>query len=181
MGRSDLAPQQRQLRVIEVLVAPHVRKLHGKVGARDGRHVGGDVGEGRAQGRDGGVPEVISWLYALYLVERCVPRAHDRHGPGRHGRTVEGCQVPGVAQRLECADHGGEGGRAIGLDVHEEVEGLARGRVVDAIFGGATLDEAAVWVLGLEDGQDGLDVQAVEGPLGGQSGLLVADVEGVVV
>lgn len=180
MGYSHLAPQQGKLCGVETLCAPRTRELGREVGARDGRHVRGDVGEGGAQGRDGRVPEVIARLDALDVVERRVARADDGHGPAGHGRAVEGRQVACVAQRPEGADDGGEGGGAVGLDVHEEVEGLAGGGVVHAVPGPAR-DEPGGWVLGLEDGQDGLDVEAVEGAPVGQGGLLVADVEGPVV
>lgn len=137
MGYSHLTLQQGKLYGVEALVSLHTRELHGEVGARDGRHIRGDVGEGGNQGRDGDVPEVIARLHALDLVERCVSRADDRHGAACHGCAVEGRQVARVAQRLKGTDNDGEGGRAVGLEIHEEVKGLTGGRIVHAIFGRA--------------------------------------------
>ena len=54
-------------------------------------------------------------------------------------------------------DDGGPGSWARGLDVYEEVKGLSRGGVEDAVVGAG--DERGGGVLGGEDGEEGLDVE----------------------
>lgn len=181
MRDGDLGGEQRFLYVVEPAVAAHAAgEHHVEVCAGDGRDVRGDVGECERQQRDGRVPEVVARRDALHLAERGVARADDGDGALGHGGAVVGGQVARVAEGLEGLDDCWEGGGAVGLEVDEQVQRLGGGGVVDAVLGGAR-HEGAVWVLGLQDGQDGLDVEAVQGALVGQGGLLVADVEGAVV
>lgn len=180
MRDGDLGGEERLLHVVEPTRAAHAGEHQVEVGAGDGRDGGGDVGEGKRQQRDRRVPEVVARRDALHLAERGVTRADDGDGALGHGGAVVGGQVACVAEGLEGLDDHREGGGAVCLEVDEEVQRLAGGGVVDAVLGGAG-DEGAVWVLALQDGQDGLDVEAVQGALVGQGGLVVADVEGAVV
>lgn len=178
VGDGDLRGEEDLLRIVEPAGAEHARENQVKVDAGDGRDGRGDVAE--RQQRERRVIEVVARGDALDLVEWGVARADDGDGAGVHVGAVVGGEVPRVAEGLERVDDGWEGGGAVCLDVDEEVERLARGGVVDAVLGRA-VDEGAVWVLALQDRQDGLDVEAVQGALVGQGGLIVADVEGAVV
>lgn len=178
MRDGDLRGEEDLLRIVEPAGAEHARENQVKVDAGDGRDGRGDVAE--RQQRERRVIEVVARGDALDLVERGVARADDGDGAGVHVGAVVGGEVARVAEGLEGVDDGWEGGGAVRLDVDEEVERLARGGVVDAVLGRA-VDEGAVWVLALQDRQDGLDVEAVQGALVGQGGLIVADVEGAVV
>lgn len=181
MHDSDLALEQRELGVVEALIGGHVWELHGKVGAGDGRDIRGYVGEGAVEGGDGCIPEVVTRLDALDLVKWRVAGADDGDSTRGYGGAVEGGQVAGVSEWLEGLNNIWEGGGTIRLDIHEQVESLARTGVVDAIMGGAGGKEAAIGVLCGEDGQDRLDIQAVEGALVGEGGLFMAYMEGAVV
>lgn len=178
MRDGDLRSEEDLLRVVESAGAEHARENHVKVDTGDGRDGRGDVAE--RQQRERRVVEVVARGDALDLVERGVARADDGDGARVHVGAVVGGEVAGVAEGLEGVDHGREGGGAVRLEVDEEVERLARGGVEDAVLGGA-VDEGAVWVLALQDRQDGLDVEAVQGALVGQGGLVVADVKRAVV
>lgn len=178
MRDGDLRSEEDLLRIVEPAGAEHAWENHVEVDTGDGRDGRGDVAE--CQQRERRVVEVVARGDALDLVEWGIARADDGDGAGVHVGAVVGGEVPRVAEGLERVDDGWEGGGAVRLDVDEEVERLARGGVVDAVLGGA-VDEGAVWVLALQDRQDGLDVEAVQGALVGQGGLIVADVEGAVV
>lgn len=154
----DLRSEEDLLRIVEPAGAEHARENHVKVDAGDGRDGRGDVAE--RQQRERRVIEVVARGDALDLVERGVARADDGDGARVHVGAVVGGEVAGVAEGLEGVDDCREGGGAVRLEVDEEVERLARGGVEDAVLGGA-VDEGAVWVLALQDRQDGLDVEAV--------------------
>lgn len=181
MRDGDLGGEEDLLHVVEPTGAADPGEHHVEVCAGDGRDVRGDVDKVERQQREGSVPEVVARRDALDLAERGVARADDGDGALGDGGAVKGGEVARGAEGLEGLDDGREGGCAVGLEVDEEVERLARGGVVDAVPGRAARDEGAVWVLALQDGQDGLDVEAVQGAVVGQGGLLVADVEGAVV
>lgn len=181
MRDSDLGGEEDLLGIVEPTRGAHAGELHVEVCAGNGRDVGGDVGEGEGQQRDGRVPEVVARRDALDLAERGVARADDGDGALGDGGAVVGGQVARVAEGLEGLDDGWEGGGAVRLEVHEKVQRLAGGGVVDAVLGRRAVDEGTVWVLALQDGQDGLDVEAVQGAIVGQGGLLVADVKGAVI
>lgn len=180
MGDGDLGGEEHLLQVVEPAVAAHAGKLYGEVCAGDWGDVGRDIGVGGGQRRDGRVPEVVAGRDTLDLAERGVSRADDGDGARGDGAAVVGGQVACVAEGLEGSNDSGEGGCAVGLDVDEEVQRLAARGVIDAVPG-RPRHEGAVWVLTLQHGQDGLDVQAVQGAVVGQGGLLVAYVEGPVV
>jgi len=180
MRRRDLRLQRRQLRRVQRL-GPHVAEHGAEVRARDGRDGARDVGEGRGQVGDGRVVEVVPVLDRLDLVEGRVARSDHGDGTRGHGRAVVGGQVAGGAEGLEGFDDGGPGGGAGGFDVDEEVQGLGGGGVEDAVLRRAGGQEGAVGVLTAEDVEDGLDVEGIEGAGGRERGLLVADVQGVVV
>lgn len=121
MRHGDLALQQRELSVAEVGVAGDAGELDGKVRARDGRDVGGDVAEGGVERWDGRVVKVVPGRDALDLAQGRVACPDHGHGPGGDGCAVEGGQVPCVAQGLERLDDVRERCGAVGLDVDEEV------------------------------------------------------------
>ena len=157
MRRRNLTLQNRHLRRIQRLI-PNTPKHRRKIRRRNRAHVRRDVAERRPQRRQRPIEEVVPRTHALHLIERRVPRPDHGDRTRRHARAVPGRQPAPRAKRFERAHDVGEGGWAVGLDVHEEVEGLSAGRVVDAVVRGAGGQVRGVWVLALQDGQDLADV-----------------------
>lgn len=185
----NLAMQQRRLRIRKRQV-DDLPKLRREVRRRDRRHRLCDVRLGAAQQRQVRIVEHVPRLgrsarvLDKVLVGR-VTRPDDGHRAGRHdGVGAAACRVGEPAagvEGLEGGEDGGPGGRAVGLDVDEEVEGLAGGGVVDAVVGSAGGEELGGRVLAVQDGEDGVDVEGLEGAGIGEGGLLVADLRGSVV
>lgn len=175
MRLGHLRLQNSHLRRIESLIADFPEH-RGEIRARDGTHIGGDVRESRAEVGEGAIEKVVPWRDALDLVQGRVACSDDGYRAWSHARAVERCEPATCAQGFEGANDVGESGRAVGLEVDEEVEGLGAGGVVDAIVGGTFGEEGGRGVLALEDGENGIDVKGREGAAVGESAFFVANV-----
>lgn len=109
-------------------------------------------------------------------VQGSVPCTDHGHRPGCHGRPIPSGQVFRITERLEGLDDGGPGGCSVGFEVDEQVQGLAGGRVKDAIAC-RTGHETCDGVFALEDIEDGVNVEGREGAGFGQGGQLMTNIE----
>lgn len=131
----DLVLQDLELRVVEVR-AVDAADVAGERGRGDGGDLGCEIGlRGREQ-REVRVEEVVPVGQRGDLGKRRVARAD--HGDGAVGDDgfvgcIVGGEEAGLAQRVECLDDVGERAGAVGLDVDEQVQRLARVGVEDAV------------------------------------------------
>ena len=116
------------------------------------------------------------------MVQRRIPSSDHGHGTieNRGAALIDARQIAALAQRLQRSDNIRPSGIAGGLDIDEEVHGLAAVAIEDPVPR-LLRRERADRVLALEDGENGIDVQGFEGAGWRERGWLVPDVEASVV
>lgn len=134
----DLSLERSQLRRIEGLVSD-VAKLLSEVRASDRRDLRSGFTEDRVEHGNGGIveptPRACRIAHTLNLIKWRIAGSDGSDRASGHSHAVVNRQVFRSLERLKVLDHVRRRRVALRLDIDEEIERLARGRVVNALLG----------------------------------------------